>query len=88
MAAYAGAVPGLRTGRGCIAGIPDMALVYRGGAYFIEVKARDGLLTPPQQAVASALALAGCRFGVACDADEALALLDAWGIPRTRRVMA
>lgn len=88
MASYGGVAPGLRTGRGCIAGIPDMQLIYRGRAYFIELKAVDGVLSPAQQAVATALASCDVPFGVARDVDEVLQLLDGWEIPRERRVMA
>jgi hypothetical protein len=32
------------------------------------------------------LLLSGCRIGVARDADEVLGCLDAWAIPRKKRV--
>lgn len=86
MAAYAGAVPGLRTGRGCIAGVPDMVVLYRGRAHFVEVKADDGSLSPSQAAVATEALRCGCAYGVARNAAEAVTLLDAWDIPRARRV--
>jgi len=82
MAAYAGRVPGIRTGRGCIAGVADLTVLYQGRAFFIELKADDGQLSPDQAALAVEVLFAGCRYGVARDARECLALLDAWGIPR------
>lgn len=88
MAAYGGVAPGLRTARGCVAGVPDMQVLYRGCAYFIELKAADGSLSEPQQGVATAVCLNGCRFGVARTVDEVLQLLDGWEIPREHRVMA
>lgn len=85
MAAYGGTAPGIRTSRGCIAGVPDMVVVWQGRAFFIEVKAADSGLRLEQRAVATAILIAGAQFGTARDAIEALALLDAWGIPRFRR---
>lgn len=86
MAGYVGNVPGLRVARGCVAGLSDIDVLYRGLIYFIELKADDGSLSPAQQEIAHASVLAGARYGVARSADEVLALLDSWGIPRGRRV--
>lgn len=86
MAAYAGNAPGIRTARGCIAGVPDIIIVWRGRAHFIEVKAIDGVVSLPQQSVATAILCASGEVGFARDATEAIALLDQWGIPRNRRV--
>jgi hypothetical protein len=85
IAAYEGTTPGLRTSRGVIAGVPDIFVLHRGIAHHIEVKAEDGVVSLEQQSVATAILVARGRWGVARDSDEALALLDAWGIPRTRR---
>jgi hypothetical protein len=82
MAAYAGTVPGIRTGRGCIAGVPDIVVLWRGRALFIEVKASDGLLSSAQQDVATAILAQGGAFGIAFDSTSALSLLDHWQIPR------
>ena len=84
MAAYAGRAPGIRTGHGCIAGVPDMIVVWHGRAHFIEVKASDGGvgLSLDQRSVATAILIAGASFGIACDDIEAVQLLDAWSIPR------
>jgi hypothetical protein len=86
IAAYAGVAPGLRTARGVIAGIPDIIVVYRGCAFFIELKALDGLLSPAQERVAASILLADSRYGVARSADEVCALLDQWAIPHRRRI--
>jgi len=67
MAAFARTAPGLRTGRGCIAGVPDMIVLWQGRAFFIAVKASDGALSPAQKDVAMSVALCGCRLGVARD---------------------
>lgn len=86
MAAYQGSAPGIRTSRGCIAGVPDIIVVWKGLAHFIEVKAEDGIVSLPQQSVATAVLIAGGEWGAARDADEALQLLDVWKIPRYRRI--
>jgi hypothetical protein len=86
MAAYAGTVPGIRTGRGCIAGVPDIIVLYRGTAFFIEVKALDGVLSPAQQLVSAAILMGGAHYGVVRNASEALEQLDCWNIPRAHRI--
>lgn len=86
IAAYSGNAPGLRTARGVIAGIPDLIVLYRGLAHFIEVKAPDGEFSQAQREVGAAILLSEARYGMARSAPEALQLLDAWDIPRKRRV--
>ena len=49
-----------------------------------EIKAEAGVLSHAQRSVAAAVLAAGGHVGVARDAEEALACLDAWGIPRAR----
>ena len=86
-ASYASAAPGARVGRGIVAGVPDLFVLFRGLAHMIEVKTPAGELSDPQQSVMSAVLASGGRVGVVRDADEMLGLLDAWGIPRARRVV-
>lgn len=88
VAAYSGSAPGIRTGRGVVAGIPDIFVLYNGIAHFIEIKADDGILSPAQCEMATAYYLAGAKYGIARDALEALALLDEWHIPRAHRIRA
>jgi hypothetical protein len=83
---YAGQVPGIRIGRGIIAGIPDLFVMHRGLTHFIEVKADDGELSDAQRSVATAIVVGGGRVGIARDAGEVLVCLDEWRIPRNRRV--
>jgi hypothetical protein len=78
-AAYAGTAPGARVGRGIVAGV-----LHRGIAHMIEIKTEAGELSGPQQSVMSAASVG--RVGVVRNADEMLGLLDAWGIPRARRL--
>jgi hypothetical protein len=81
-----GEVPGARVGRGIPPGIFDMVVLYQGRAFWIELKSRDGIVSDPQRSMAATLLLSGCRIGVARDVDEVLACIDAWGVPRKRRV--
>jgi hypothetical protein len=85
IADYGGSVPGVRVGRGLIAGVPDVFVLWRGLAHFLEIKTEAGELSPAQQSVGTALLVAGGRIGVARDAAEVLACLDSWAIPRARR---
>lgn len=84
---YAGEVPGVRTGRGIISGIADTFVLHRGRGHFIEIKADDGTLSEAQRSVAAAVLGAGGRVGVARNAQETLACLDEWQIPRRHRVV-
>jgi hypothetical protein len=79
-------VPGIRVGRGIIAGVPDCLVLYRGDAYLAEIKADDGSLSEPQRSVLAAALAASCRVAVVRDANEMLGALDAWGIPRAGRI--
>lgn len=81
-AAYAGATPGARVGRGIIAGIPDLFVLWGGLAGFIEIKTAAGVLSKPQRAVIAGVLGGGGRVGVARDAVETLACLDCWRVPR------
>lgn len=85
-AAYSGEVPGVRIGRGIIAGIPDLFVLHLGHAFMIEIKTVEGELSDSQRSVISAVLGAAGRVGVARTAWEVLACLDQWNIPRHRRV--
>jgi hypothetical protein len=83
---YAGAVPGIRQGRGIVAGILDLFLLWRGQAYFIEIKTPDGQLSEAQKAVASAVLMGGGHVGVVASVEQLLDCLDEWRVPRAGRV--
>ena len=85
-ASYSGTAPGARIGRGIVAGVPDLFVLHRGIAHMIEIKMQAGELSDPQQSVMSAVLASGGRVGMVRNADEMLRLLDAWGIPRARRL--
>lgn len=89
---YAG-IPALRVGRGIIAGIPDLFLLFGGLTHFVELKrpeapreASHPVLSEAQQWLLPVLAAAGSRVGVARSEWEVLTLLDAWEIPRRRLI--
>jgi hypothetical protein len=77
----------LALGRGIVAGVPDLFVLHRGIAHMVEIKSEDGQLSDAQRSVAAAVLAAGGHVGVARDAEEALACLDTWGIPRARRLV-
>lgn len=86
IAAYAGRVPGLRTARGVIAGIPDIDISWLGRSFRIELKAMDGRLSPDQCQLATTILSSGARWAVVRSADELLEVLDEWEIPRAHRL--
>jgi hypothetical protein len=71
--------------RAGIVAVPDTFLLWQGRAYLVEIKTPAGELSDPQQSVMAEVLASGGLVGVVRDADEALGLLDAWGIPRARR---
>jgi hypothetical protein len=79
-------VPGTRIARGICAGVPDIVVLFRGAAHWIELKADDGVMSDAQRELCTALLWARCHYGVARNATEVLVLLDVWDIPRNRRV--
>ena len=62
-------------------------MLHRGIAHMIEIKTQAGELSDPQQSVMAAVLASGGHVGVVRDAEEMLGLLDAWGIPRARRLV-
>lgn len=83
---YAGEVPGIRIGRGIVAGIPDILVLYFGAAFMIEIKTIDGEVSDAQRGVLTAVLAARGRVAIARDATEVLKIFDYWQIPRARRV--
>ena len=61
-------------------------MLHRGIANMVEINTPAGELSDPQHSVTAAVLAGGGRVGVSRNADEMLGLLDAWGIPRARRV--
>ena len=55
--------------------------------HMVEIKTPAGALSDPQQLVMAAVLVSGARAGVVRNAGEMLGFLDAWGIPRARRLL-
>ena len=66
--------------QGVLAGVPDLAVVCDGRAFFIEVKADDGVLTRSQKETIPLLLEAGARVKIARSIEDARAAFSAWGI--------
>ena len=69
-------------GAGTKAGVPDILLLADGRLYGLELKADRGKLSPDQVATHTAMREAGAIIGTAFGLDEALALLETWGLLR------
>jgi hypothetical protein len=82
---YHGEVPGTRTARGVVAGLPDVWFHWGGRTGAVELKAADGSLSEAQIERLPILAQSGVMVAVANDAWQVLQILDAWGVPRARR---
>jgi hypothetical protein len=65
---------------GVRAGVPDIAIVHKGAARFIELKAPDGRVTSLQHLMMSELEIAGAVTTVCRSLDEVIQKLNAWGI--------
>lgn len=86
IAGYVGTVPGIRTSRGVVAGIPDIDISWLGRSFRIELKAMDGKLSPAQCQVATTILSSGGQWAVVRSAAELLQVLDYWEIPRAHRL--
>jgi hypothetical protein len=71
--------------RGVVSGMPDVWVLWNGTVGGIELKAKDGSLEESQRVRLPILRQAGMLVGVASDPWQVLRILDAWGVPRSRR---
>jgi hypothetical protein len=69
-------------GCGVRPGVPDIVAVRSGHFFGLELKARNGSLTAVQRDAHAALSEAGATVKVACGLDDALSVLERWGILR------
>jgi hypothetical protein len=67
---------------GVRAGIPDVLVVAGGKLYALELKTAHGKLTPAQRTAHVMLTAAGAEVATAHGLDEALAVLERWGLLR------
>src|SRR5262249_29541325 len=65
---------------GVVAGMPDLAVIQNGRSFFLELKSARGRLSENQKACHERLRDAGCVVGVAGSVDQALDLLQTWGV--------
>jgi hypothetical protein len=68
-------------GMGVVAGIPDIAIVYRSRAFFIELKGPRGVQSPAQRAMANKLNYCGGNVMLCRSVDEVEAQLRECCIP-------
>ena len=74
---------------GVLPGVPDMVMVWQGQAYFLELKAKKGKLTPIQVMMGEDLLRAGARVATAYSLDEAMHIVRSWDLIRLpMRVLA
>jgi hypothetical protein len=68
---------------GVKAGVPDLVLVHDGVPMFLELKRRrGGRASDAQNMMHAALTVAGARVETALGLDEAIAVLERWGVLR------
>lgn len=69
-------------GQGVRAGVPDLAFVHDGKPYFLELKAPAGRPTEAQLEARDLINAAGGFVAMAYDLDEAIRVLETWGLLR------
>jgi hypothetical protein len=67
---------------GVVPGAPDLLLWHQGRSYAIELKAEGGRTTDAQVAMLTRLKDAGVLVAVGAGIDNALAILEGWGLLR------
>lgn len=67
-------------GQGVMPGIPDVLILAGGRLYALELKAARGVVSPAQARMLERLAAAGATTAVAHGLDQALGILDGWGM--------
>ncbi len=82
------AVAGISKAMGMQAGIPDLLMVWKGRAIFVEFKAPGGRLSPAQRDCQAGLMLAGALVHTVKSLDEFADFLQVLGIPIQARVAA
>jgi hypothetical protein len=72
-------------GLGVRAGVPDVIAVRDGRTYALEIKSPGGRLTAAQNAAHAALRAAGATVETTFSLDDALTVLEGWGLLRPNR---
>ena len=73
---------------GCVAGVPDLQVVFKGRALFLELKVPKGAISMVQRQVHNRLAQAEADVRVCRSIDDVEAALKAWGVPLQARAVA
>jgi hypothetical protein len=73
---------GINSALGVVSGVPDVIIIRAGQAYGIELKSERGRVSDEQLACHATMRRAGATVGVAHNIDEAVDLLNDWGILR------
>lgn len=81
LTAIPGGNRGVTTTPGYLSGAPDLLIVYRGIAHFLEVKAEGGRLSSAQRLVHALLSQAGGRVAVVRSEEDVRERCAAWGLP-------
>jgi hypothetical protein len=63
-------------------GVPDLAFLHEGRAYFLEVKAEDGRASEHQLKAIADINDAGGYAVIGCGLDRCLQILERWGLLR------
>lgn len=67
--------------RGYKAGTPDLVILYRGGAFWFELKSENGVVDPLQREAHLAIMKAYCKVAIARDLSDVQFWLQSWHIP-------
>jgi len=70
---------------GVKAGVPDILALRAGQLFALELKAQGGRVSDAQREMLAALKAAGAEAAVAWGLDEALEILERWGVLRASR---
>ena len=71
---------------GVLAGFPDIAILWQGQLYLIELKARGGSFSEVQKALHVRLGLAGAKTWVCYSFEQVVERLQVWEIPLRAKI--
>jgi hypothetical protein len=71
---------GVHKALGVIAGVPDLIILKGGECFALELKAPNGRVSETQHVARNKMNDAGARTAVAYGLDEALVILECWGV--------
>lgn len=74
-------------GLGVRAGVPDIFIIMNARVFAMELKAADRRITPEQREALNALERAGATVTVCNSLDQAVAVLEGWGVLRGRAAL-